>query len=92
MSSTLIAVVITAIPSVLAGIAAIITAVHNKRSGMDELKADVKSVKTEIYNCRKDISITKEASFYALQAHVENGVNGDVKKAHTRLKKNVFDK
>jgi len=84
VDNTVIAVAITAFPSILAGAAAIITAVNNRRNNVEDLKKDVKSIKA-------DISVTKEASFYALQAHVENGVNGDVRKAHERLKVNIFN-
>lgn len=34
----------------------------------------------------------KEACFFSLQAHVENGSNGDVKKAYERLKNEIFKK
>lgn len=83
MNDTTLAVLITAIPSTLAGVAAVITALSNKKNNIESVKKDVKSIK-------EDVAVTKEASFYALQAHVENGVNGDVKKAHERIKGNVF--
>jgi len=90
MDSTVLAVVTTAVPSALAGIAAIITAVSNRKRSINQVKKDVGSIKESLKDCIKDIAVTKEASFYALQAHVENGANGDIKKAHTRLKDNVF--
>ena len=91
MDNTVLAVAITAFPSILAGAAAIITAVNNRRNNVEDLKKDVRSIKDDIHCCKSDISVTKEASFYALQAHVENGVNGDVRKAHERLKVNIFN-
>ena len=83
MDSTVMAVVITAVPSTLAGAAAVITATSNKRNSIDKMRRDISDIKN-------DMSATKEASFYALEAHVENGANGDVKKAYNRLKKNIF--
>lgn len=90
MDNTALAVMTTALPSTLAGIAAIITAVSNRKRNMEQVTKDVKSIKDDLKDCRRDIAVTKEASFYALQAHVENGSNGDIKKAHTRMKDNVF--
>lgn len=90
MDNTAFGVMITAVPSTLAGIAAIITALSNRKRNIDQIKKDVSSIKENLKDCRCDIAVTKEASFYALQAHVENGCNGDIKKAHTRLKNNVF--
>jgi hypothetical protein len=90
MDNAAFGAMITAVPAALAGIAAIITAISNRRRNIDQIKKDVSSIKNDLKDCRCDIAVTKEASFYALQAHVENGSNGDIKKAHTRLKNNVF--
>jgi len=90
MEGTVLAVVTTAVPSTLVAIAAVITAISNRKKNLDQIKKDVSSIKNDLKDCRRDIAVTKEASFYALQAHVENGSNGDIKKAHTRLKDNVF--
>ncbi|MBN2879990.1 MAG: hypothetical protein JXN65_10240 [Clostridia bacterium] len=44
----------------------------------------------KLKNIEIDMSVCKEASFASLQAHVEAGANGEVKKAYERLKENVF--
>lgn len=90
MDSTVLAVAITALPSTIAAISGIVAAMNNKKADIAKIDKKIDEVASQVKRCSNDIVITKEASFYALQAHVENGVNGDVKKAHERLKGNVF--
>lgn len=90
MDSTILAVAITALPSTIAAVSGIVAAINNKKADIEKIDKKIDTVSKQVKECSNDIAITKEASFYALQAHVENGVNGDVKKAHTRIKDNVF--
>jgi len=84
--TTIIIAAITATPSAIAGIAAIVTAMRNN------VKKELKGIKQDVKNLDEKCSVTQEASFFSLQAHVENGSNGDVKKAYERQKEYIFEK
>jgi len=82
--STIIIAAITAIPSAIAGIAALIGAIKNN------VKKELKDIRGDVKNLDEKCSVTQEASFFSLQAHVENGANGDVKKAYERQRDYIF--
>jgi len=84
--STIIVAAITATPSVIAGVAAIISAIRNN------VKKELKDIREDVKNLDEKCSVTQEASFFSLQAHVENGANGDVKKAYERQREYIFGK
>jgi len=77
---------------ILAGAAALGMMLVNLINTMNQRKrGTLERIENDLTDIKADLSVTKEASFYALQGHVEQGVNGDVKKAHTRLRKNIFE-
>ena len=77
--------------SILLGAAAIISALAALFANINKRRHQkVERLCEDLSELKEDICVIKQASFFSLQAHVENGANGDVKKAYEKLKGSVF--
>jgi hypothetical protein len=77
--------------NVLLGTAAIISALAALFANINRRRQQpVEKLCEDLSELKEDICVIKQASFFSLQAHVEQGANGDVKKAYEKLKGSVF--
>ena len=77
--------------SILLGAAAIISAFAALFANINKKKHEtVEKLCKDLSEVKDDIGVIKQASFFSLQAHVEQGANGDVKKAYEQLKGSIF--
>jgi hypothetical protein len=77
--------------NILLGAAAIISASAALFANINKRKQQpIEKLCKDLSELKEDICVIKQASFFSLQAHVEQGANGDVKKAYEKLKGSVF--
>ncbi len=75
MSTELAVIIVGAVPTVAGIVTAALSGKSNQR----------------LKGIEKDMAICKDASYSALEAHVKNGSNGNVKRSYLRLRKSLFD-
>ena len=76
---------------IIVGAAALVSATAALLGNINKSRVKkIDAVCNDVADMKKDIGIIKQASFYSLQAHVEQGANGDVKKTYEDLRDNVF--
>lgn len=77
--------------SILAGAGAFISAIVVLLNVISKRKKQAtEDIQKDIGNMKEDISVIKEAVYYALAGVVELGANGDSKLAKERLKDIIF--
>ncbi len=75
MSTELAVIIAASVPTTIGVLTTFITGFSSRR----------------LKRIEKDIIVCKDASYAALEAHVKNGSNGNVKRSFLRIRKLVFD-